>query len=105
MLITISVGVRIFTDWWIGTYSYTSQAQSNATRYIGIYIGVNCVSAVLLLASGVISPFISYLGTENIMSRAMTKLFYVDVPIMRRISRLAISYLLSKDNEDFFYIN
>ena len=76
LLLIASTAIRIFSDWWIGTYSSTAHAQKDAGRYIGIYIAITCSSAILLLMSGLISPHISALGTETIMSNAMKRAFY-----------------------------
>lgn len=105
MLIISSQGVRIFSDWWIGAYSASAFASQNVIRFIVSYIIICLVAAVVFLIAGLISPFISAITTENIMSGAMDRLFYADLSVFRRINRLAIAYLISKDNEDFYNIN
>jgi hypothetical protein len=63
LLLVCSTGIRVFSDWWIGTYSYSDGAKVDAPRYVGIYIALTFSASLFLLASGMISPFISAIAT------------------------------------------
>ena len=63
LLNTIGQGIKAFSDWWIGTYSSSTFANSNNVIFIIVYVSLIIGSTVLLFAAGILSPYVSINNT------------------------------------------